>query len=152
MERFRFTIPYTVRVVDVNYGGHVANSAVLNFFQDARIAYLKNLGGFSEMDIGGGCGIILPEAHIHYLDEMFLGDELVIGAKIIEMGRSSFRMAYRIERDGKATAEGEMVLVCFDYQARKPRRLNAVFIGKVLELEGSMPDTAKRPENFRGVL
>ena len=57
MDGYNFTIPYTVRIVDINYGAHVANSAVLNFFQDARIAYLKNLGGYSEMDIGNDCGM-----------------------------------------------------------------------------------------------
>ena len=131
MDNFRFTIPYTVRVADVNYGGHVANSSVLNFFQDARIAFLKHLGGYSEMSIGGGCGIILPEAHVRYLSEMFMGDELIIGVKVIEIGRTSFRMAYRVERDGKVTAEGETVLVCFDYAARKPRRLDGEFVEKV---------------------
>ena len=136
MTDFRFTIPYSVRVADVNYGGHVANSAVLNFFQDARLAYLKNLGGYSEMHIGGGCGLILPEAHVKYLAEMFLGDELVIGVKVVEIGRSSFRMSYRIERAGKATAEGETALVCFDYAARKPRRLDEAFAGKVRDWEG----------------
>ena len=74
---YRFFIPYTVRVADVNYGGHVSNAAVLSFFQDARIAYLKQFG-YSELDIGG-CGLILPEAHVRYLAEMFLGDELRIG-------------------------------------------------------------------------
>jgi YbgC/YbaW family acyl-CoA thioester hydrolase len=136
MTDFPFTIPYSVRVADVNYGGHVANSAVLNFFQDARLAYLKALGGYSEMHVGGGCGLILPEAHVKYLAEMFLGDELVIGVKIVEIGRSSFRMAYRIERDGRATAEGETVLVCFDYAARKPRRLEGEFVDKVRHWEG----------------
>ena len=131
MEGFNFTIPYTVRVVDVNYGAHVANSAVLNFFQDARIVYLKSLGDYSEMNIGKGCGIILPEAHVKYLAEMFLGDELVIGARITNVSRSSFTMCYRIERDGEATAEGETVLICFNYEKRKPRRLDAVFIEKV---------------------
>jgi len=131
MDGFNFIIPYTVRVVDVNYGAHVANSAVLNFFQDARIAYLKKLGDYSEMNIGKGCGIILPEAHVKYLAEMFLGDELVIGARITNVSRSSFTMCYRIERDGEATAEGETVLICFDYEKRKPRRLDAVFIEKV---------------------
>ena len=135
MTDFPFTIPYTVRVVDVNYGGHVANSAVLNFFQDARLAYLKALGGYSEMNVGGGCGLILPEAHVRYLAEMFLGDELVIGVKVVEVGRSSLRMAYRIERDGKATAEGETVLVSFDYAARKPRRLDEEFVRRVKEFE-----------------
>ena len=135
MEGFNFTIPYTVRVVDVNYGAHVANSAVLNFFQDARIAYLKSLGDYSEMNIGKGCGIILPEAHVKYLAEMFLGDELVIGARITNVSRSSFTMCYRIERDGEATAEGETVLICFNYEKRKPRRLDAVFIEKVAAFE-----------------
>lgn len=135
MNDFRFTMPYSVRVYDVNYGGHVANSAVLNYFQDARLAYLKSLGGFSEMDIGGGCGLILPEAHVKYLAEMFLGDQLVIGVKIIELRRSSFRMSYRIERDGMATAEGETTMVCFDYQSRKPRRLATEFQDKVCKFE-----------------
>jgi len=135
MEGFNFTIPYVVRVADVNYGGHVANSAVLNFFQDARIAYLKSLGGYSELDIGNQCGIILPEAHVRYLAEMFLGDELKIGVKIVKVGRSSFTMSYRIERDGVATAEGETVLVCFDYQQRKPRRIDIGFREKIEVLE-----------------
>lgn len=136
MEGFNFTIPYTVRVVDVNYGAHVANSAVLNFFQDARIAYLKSLGDYSEMNIGNDCGIILPEAHVKYLAEMFLGDELVIGARVTDVSRSSFTMCYRIERDGEATAEGETMLICFDYQKRKPRRLDLLFKEKLAAFEG----------------
>lgn len=135
MDGFNFTMPYTVRVVDVNYGAHVANSAVLNFFQDARIAYLKSLGGYSELDIGSDCGVILPEAHVKYLAEMFLGDELVIGARVTNVSRSSFTMIYRIERDGEATAEGETVLICFDYEKRKPRRLDADFKAKMTAFE-----------------
>lgn len=136
MESFRFNIPYRVRISDVNYGGHVANSAVLNFFQDARIAYLKNLGDYSEINIGGGCGIILPEAHVRYLAEMFHGDRLSIGVKVAELKRSSFVMRYRIERDGVATVEGETTLVCFDYAARKPRRLDVEFLERVEAFEG----------------
>jgi YbgC/YbaW family acyl-CoA thioester hydrolase len=135
MKGFNLTIPYTVRVVDVNYGGHVANSAVLNFFQDARIAYLKNLGSYSELDIGNQCGIILPEAHVRYKAEMFLSDSLVIGVRIKNISRSSFTMEYRIERDGEVTAEGETALVCFDYQKRKPRRLDVRFREKVVAFE-----------------
>lgn len=127
MEGFKFVLPYAVRVADVNYGGHVANSAVLNFFQDARIAYLRELGGFSELELGNGCGVILPEAHVNYLAEMFLGDPLAIGVRISKVSRSSFVMEYRIERQGEATVEGLTSLVCFDYQARKPRRLPEAF-------------------------
>jgi len=138
MEGFNFTMPYSVRVADVNYGGHVANSAVLNFFQDARIAYLKNLGGYSELDIGNACGIILPEAHVRYQAEMFLGEELVIGVRTKSVGRSSFTLQYRIERAGEVCAEGETALVCFDYVKRKPRRLDKEFRGKIEGFESEL--------------
>jgi YbgC/YbaW family acyl-CoA thioester hydrolase len=136
MVGYRFTIPYTVRVADVNYGGHVANSAVLNFFQDARIAYLAHLGPFGELDIGEGCGIILPEAKVSYLAEMFLGDRLEIGVRVTEVRNSAFVMAYRIEREGRPTAEGTTSLVSFDYQTRRPRRLPPVFRKAMTDFEG----------------
>jgi len=136
MEGFRLTIPYRVRIADINYGGHVANSAVLNFFQDARIAYLKQLGGYSELDIGGQCGIILREAHIRYLAEMFLDNELVIGARISQLSRTTFTMEYQIVRDGELTAEGQTSLACFDYQKRKARRFDPLFVEKIIAFEG----------------
>jgi len=135
MDGFEFVVPYKVRIAEVNYGGHVANSAVLDFFQEARIAYLDHLGKYSELDVGGGCGIILPEAHVRYRAEMFHGDELLIGVRVRDLSRSSFTMEYRIERDGEITAEGETALVCFDYRERKPRRMDADFREKVLAFE-----------------
>lgn len=137
MDSFRFTIPYLVRVADINYGGHVSNAVVLNYFQDSRIAYLKHLGNFSEMDIGG-CGIILPEAHLLYRAEMFLGDDLEIGVRIDELKRSSLVMAYRVERSGEITAEGTTNLVAFDYHKRKPVRLPGRFVEAVLAHEGPL--------------
>jgi YbgC/YbaW family acyl-CoA thioester hydrolase len=127
MDGYRFTIPYAVRVADVNYGGHVSNAAVLSFFQDARIAFLAHLGPYSELDIGEGRGIILPEAHVRYLAEMFLSDSLEIGVRVKEIRNSAFLLEYRIERDGQPTAEGTTNLVAFDYQAHKPCRLPTPF-------------------------
>lgn len=128
MEGFDFVLPYRVRIADINYGGHVANSAVLNFFQDARIAFLRSLGGFSELNIGEGCGIILPEAHVCYRAEMFHDDALEIGVRVHEVGRSSLVLEYRIERGGMVTAEGTTNLVAFDYEKKKPRRLPGAFV------------------------
>lgn len=126
MDGFSFVYPYIVRVSDVNYGGHVANSAVLNIFQDARIAFLASLGHFTELDLGG-CGIIMPEAHIYFREEMFLQDRLQIGVRCAGLKRSSFVLEYRIERGGLLTAEGETPIVCFDYQKRKPCKIPTLF-------------------------
>ena len=134
MEQFKFQFSYRVGVADINYGGHVANSAVLNFFQDARIAYLATLGPYTEIDLGG-CGIIMPEAHVYFRKEMFLGDQLYIGVKSRELKRSSWMMEYRIERESELTAEGETPLLCFNYQTRKPCRMPAEIRSALTEFE-----------------
>jgi YbgC/YbaW family acyl-CoA thioester hydrolase len=136
MDNFKFVIPYDVRVADVNYGAHVSNAAVLSFFQDARIAYLQQFG-LSELDIGG-CGIILPEAHVNYRAEMFLGDRLSIGVRTQLHSKSSFVMVYRIERDGVVTAEGTTNLVAFNYERRKPVRLPNRFRASVAAFEDDL--------------
>ncbi len=135
MDCFNFTTAYQVRISDINYGNHVANSAVLNFFQDARIRYLATIGDFTEFDISG-CGIILPEANVQYKAEMFLADELVIGVKISKLGRSSMTMEYQIERGDKVTACGSTALIAFNYQRRKPCRLPQLFKDAVIAFEG----------------
>lgn len=127
MDDFHFSMPYSVHVSDVNYGGHVANSAVLNFFQDARIKFLAELGPYSEMDIGEGRGIVLPEAHVYYQAEMFLHDSLIISVRVSDIKKSSFVLEYRIEREGKVTVEGRTSLVGFNYQLRKASRLPQEF-------------------------
>ncbi|MBN1958109.1 MAG: acyl-CoA thioesterase [Desulfuromonadales bacterium] len=130
-----FHFSHRVGVADVNYGGHVSNSAVLNIFQDARIAYLAALGPFSEIDLGG-CGLIMPEAHVYYRREMFLADQLVIRVRTVELKRSSFTLDYRILRDGTLTAEGQTPLVCFDYAKHKPCRMPQLFKSALISFEG----------------
>ena len=134
MEDYRFNFAYRVGVADINYGGHVANSAVLTIFQDARIAYFAALGPYSELDLGG-CGIILPEAHAYFRAEMFLGEQLQVGVRCKELRRSSFVLAYCIERSGELTAEGETPVICFDYQTRKPCRMPEAFRQALLDFD-----------------
>lgn len=99
---------------------------MLNIFQDARIALLDSLGPFTELDLGG-CGIIMPEAHVYFRAEMFLQDKLQIGVRCSGMKRSSFVLQYSIEREGELTAEGETPIACFDYQQRKPCKIPLIF-------------------------
>jgi acyl-CoA thioesterase FadM len=46
-------------------------------------------------------------------------------------------MDYRVERDNQVVAEGETALVCFDYNLRKPRRLDAEFRARLEAFEGN---------------
>jgi len=87
------------------------------------------------MDIGG-VGIIMPGAHVRYLREMFLGDELSIAVRIDSMRKSSMLMMYEITRDGEICVEGSTNIVAFDYDKRKSVRIPVTFREQVAAFEG----------------
>jgi len=135
MKDFRFNIPITVRIGDINYGNHVGHQNFLLYFQEARIAYLRNLG-FSEMDIGG-YGMILAEASCRYRRELFLGDVIDVGCRVLEMKSKAFVMEYRIEKMSVACATGATTNLCFDYADKKVVPLPEPFVRAVGAFEGA---------------
>ena len=46
---YSFQTEITVRVTDLNYGGHLGNDKLLSLIHEARVAFLACFG-FSEMD------------------------------------------------------------------------------------------------------
>ncbi|HCL55706.1 MAG TPA: thioesterase [Spirochaetia bacterium] len=135
-ENFSFFLPYTVSIKDINYGGHVGNDVFLSYFQEARIAYLQHLG-FSELNIGGN-GLILVKAEVEYKAELFHKDPVKLFAGITEMKNSSFIMDYLIVKEGEIiAATGKTVLVSFDYQERKVKKIPVDFRNRVKEFETS---------------
>jgi acyl-CoA thioester hydrolase len=136
MDGFRFTRPHRVTISDINYVGHVSNAAVLEYFQEARVAYLAALGEYSEQNIGDGCGLTVAEARVRYRAEMFHGQALELGVGTEALRRTSFRLSYRIEGPHGVTAEGETTLVAFDYTYRRPRRLPDALRETITRFEG----------------
>ncbi len=84
MARVKLTLPdachfqteVTVRIGDINYGGHLGNDAVLSLAHEARLQYFKSLG-YSEIDIEG-VGIVLADAVVVYRAEAFHGEQLTV--------------------------------------------------------------------------
>lgn len=133
MKDFKMSIPITVRIGDINYGNHVGHQNFLLYFQEARIAYLGNLG-FSEMDIGG-YGMIMAEATCRYRQELFLGDVIDVGCRVSEIKSKAFVMEYRIEKMNAACATGATTNLCFDYTAKKVVTLPEAFVEAVRAFE-----------------
>lgn len=120
---FDFTARFSVRVGDINYGGHMGNDRFLLLFHDARMLYLESLG-FSEADIGG-VGLIMNEAHVDFKAEVFLRDSLEVGVRAADLGSIRFRLEYRVRResDGVVVATGHTGMVAFDYRIRRPVKI-----------------------------
>jgi acyl-CoA thioester hydrolase len=135
MKKFKWT--YRVAISDINYGGHMGNDRSLGLFHEARIAYFKSLN-CSEMDIGEGLGIIMKDAHIDFLAEVFHGDELEIAVQLGERKGLLFYLDYEIIRkeDRKLVLRGRTGILAFDYAARKLSKTPGSFFQKIEEKYG----------------
>jgi acyl-CoA thioesterase FadM len=114
-----------VTTTDINYGGHVGNERFLLFAQETRIAFLNTLG-FSEISFGA-YGLILAEAHIEYVNELFDEEDLTIDLSITAPTRVAFECYYQIKttRAGKEikAAVIQTNMICFDYKERKVKSI-----------------------------
>ena len=106
-------------------GGNHDFAVGKQFAQETRIAFLSTLG-FSETAFGP-YGLILAEAHIEYLNELFDEEILTIDLSITAPTRVAFECYYQIKtsRAGKEikTANIRTNMVCFDYTERKVKSI-----------------------------
>lgn len=133
MKDFNFSVPLAVRVSELNYGAHVGYQHFLTYFQEARIAYLKQWE-YTELDIEG-TGMIVAEANCRYQQELFMGDSIVVGCRISEIKTKRFTFQYCIERHGKPCAKGYTHNMCYDYDAKKVIGLPVEFIRNIKAFE-----------------
>ena len=134
MTTFKFSIPLTVRVNDLNYGGHVSHQNFFSYFQESRVAYLGQFG-YSEMDIGDH-GTIITESGCKHKQALFLHDALQVACRIVELKSKAFTMAYQIQKKAVICAEGFTISLCYDYPTQKVVRLPEAFIRKIRAFEG----------------
>ena len=135
MKKFKVSIPITVRADDLNYGNHVGHQVYLVYFQEARIAYLNRFG-FSEGDIGG-CRMLISSAECRYKQELFLGDEIMVGCRVSQLKPKMFIMDYQITKAGHICAQGTTAQVCMAPGGKKITPLPEVFVEAVKGFEGS---------------
>ena len=134
MGKFKFSVPITVRIHDLNYGNHVGYQIYLVYFQEARVAYLKQFG-FSEHDIGG-FRMLISSAECRYKQELFLGNEIVVGCGVSRLKPKIFIMDYRISRADKICALGSTTQLCFDPAEEKVADVPPAFVTAVKAFEG----------------
>ena len=116
LNNYPFATEITVRITDLNYGGHLGNDKLISLVHEARVAFLAS-HGLSEKDFGG-VSLILADIAAVYQGEAFAGDVLRFEVAAGEPTRCGFRLFFRITRpaDDKPIALVENGMVCFNYQ------------------------------------
>jgi len=118
-KQFTFSTQLKLRITDINYGGHLANDAVLGIAQEARLRYLVSMG-YSEKDIEGK-SLIMTDAAIMYKSQGYYGDPVEIKIAVDEISRLGFDLIYQVTNveTKKEIARVKTGLTFFDYQANK---------------------------------
>ncbi len=133
MKDFKFSTLVTVRIGDINYGNHAGHQNYFLYFQESRIAYLKQFG-YSELDING-YGMIIVEAHCKYKQELYLGDKITVKCRVSELKSKVFIMEYQIEKIDTLCAVGSTINLCFDYRKKKAVHLPQEFVTSIKKFE-----------------
>lgn len=107
----------TVRITDVNYGGHLGHDRLIGLLHQARIDALSAIGA-SELDFFG-TGLILAHLRIDYRAQAFLHEAIDIAVWAENIRRCRFDLHYRARRGDTLIAEALTVMVCFDYGAQQ---------------------------------
>ncbi|MCL4298249.1 MAG: acyl-CoA thioesterase [Anaerolineae bacterium] len=118
MDNFRHLTPIEVRFRDLDVFGHVNNGVIFTYIETARIRYLIDVGVRSPQAGWNDLAFILAHINCDFRKPIFYGQRVEVGSRIVEMKRSSLRLAHRVEADGELAAEGDGVLVHYDYAAQ----------------------------------
>jgi Predicted thioesterase len=126
-DHFDFSTELTVRIGDINYGGHLGNDAVLSLIHEARVQFLNHYN-YTELDIEGA-GIIMADSVVVYKMEGFHGDTLVVEVAVGEFQNVSCDLLYRMTNKdtGKEIARAKTGIVFYDYRSKKTMSVPAKF-------------------------
>lgn len=121
-ESFRFSVVLPVRITDLNYGNHLANTAVLEFIHEARMQFLSSMG-YGELDFEG-TALIMADSAIQYKKQAFFKDQLKVEVEPAFPNRAGFNLYYRMtNQSDELVALAKTGMVCFDYKQRKTTSL-----------------------------
>ena len=93
----------------------VFNGNYLHYFDIAVTELWREaIGGWGEMVEREGVDAVVAEATVRYLKPLRFEDEIELVVSVAELGNTSMRIGFAIERGGELCAEGENRYVVVD--------------------------------------
>lgn len=138
---FKHKFSVTVRFHEVDMLGVCYNAVYINFFETARLEYIKAAGLMPEKGIfSDGNIFFIVKNEINYRGYAYHDDILDVYSKISYIKYSSFGYDHLIvnQKSGKVIVDGKVVIVHVDSITRKAKRLSEKFIEKVKAFEPSV--------------
>jgi len=136
LEGFPVVVDLPVAWGEMDAFQHVNNVAYFRYFESARIVYSEKLG-LHQYKEQTGIGPILGSTSCRYRLPLSYPDTVSVGTKIIGMEEDRFTMQYVVvsRRHGKVAAEGDAVIVMYDYRAGRKTAIPEEIRKRILAAE-----------------
>ena len=121
---------------------HINNVMYFRYFESARIAYFEKLGVWEYMN-QTGIGPILASIQCKFKIPLTYPDTLSVGTRISRIEEDRFVMEYYAmsHKSQTTAAEGEGVIVSYNYHENKKTPLPKEMKQRILALEQSVTKT-----------
>ena len=119
-----FRIDLRVRFAETDAMGVAHHAAYLPYLETARVEYLRWLGHpYREMRDRDGIEFAVVGVDIRYHAPLRFDDAFTVSCALVERARATFRLAYRVELDGRLVLDGRTRHAVLDRESGAPRRL-----------------------------
>ncbi|HJR07943.1 MAG TPA: thioesterase family protein [Pyrinomonadaceae bacterium] len=136
LEGFPVVIEIPVAWGEMDSLQHVNNIVYFRYFESARMAYFSRLDYWTYMQ-ETGTGPILASTGCKFRAPLTYPDTVSVGTKISQVEDDRFLMKYTVVSHalGKVAAEGEGLVVSYDYRALKKAPLSEEIKARIRNLE-----------------
>jgi acyl-CoA thioester hydrolase len=111
-----YTLTITPKFGDIDGLGHVNNTVIPQWFEQARNAIFR----YFNPDLDLKCwNLILARIEVDFISQIFYNMDVTIHTFISRIGRSSFEVYQEAWQNGKFCSKGKAVLVHFDFALQK---------------------------------
>ncbi|GMU87446.1 MAG: hypothetical protein AMXMBFR48_26870 [Ignavibacteriales bacterium] len=134
---FRHETRVTVRFHEVDMLGVCNNAVYINYFEQARLQYIKDLELVPEGGLFAENNFYMVRNEINYRGHSRFDDELIIYSRISYIGSSSYGFEHLVTnaKTGKLIADGKGVIVQVSKPDEKPVPLSDGFRAAVNKYE-----------------
>jgi len=129
-------IEQIIRWGDMDSLGHVNNILFFRYMENVRIEYYEKISFWNSMK-NTGIGPIIASTYCKFKAPLTYPDTVSVGTKTIKIDNYKFTMKFSIvsHKLKREVAEGEAIVVSYDYDNKKKALLPADVSQKIRELD-----------------
>jgi acyl-CoA thioester hydrolase len=117
-----FSITLTPRFTETDMVGHINNVSIAAWFEDLRIRFMRSIEEPGTASDWAG-HFTLASLKLDFIGETHYGEDVVLTMQTVTLGNSSMTLEGELHQGGKLTVKGAAVMVQWDPDTHRPRRI-----------------------------